>query len=41
MELTIHVIAVYLFGGIECGLHFSIVKMVDRCKAYLPDEDDK
>ena len=41
MEPTIHIITVYLFEGLEYGLHFFVGEMVDSCKAYLPDEGEK
>ena len=41
MEPTLHVISVYLFEGLEYGLHFSIGDMVYSFKAYLPSEGEK
>ena len=41
VELTLHVIAVYLFKGLEYGIQFYVGEMVDRCKSYLPAEGEK
>ena len=40
MEPTLHVIAVYLFEGLEYGIYFYVGKMADICKAYIPDEGE-
>ena len=41
VESTLYLIAVYLFEGLEYGIHFSVGEMVDSCKAYTPDEGEK
>ena len=41
VEPTIHVIALYLFEGLEYGLQCFVGDMIDSCKAYLPVEDEK
>ena len=37
VEPIFHVVAVYLFEGLEYGIHVSVGDMVDICKAYLPN----
>ena len=37
VEPKLQVIAVYIFESLEYGLHFSVGKMVDSCKVYIPD----
>ena len=41
MGPTIHVITVYLFEGLEYGLHFYVGNMVGSCKSSLPAEVEK
>ena len=41
MEYMLNVIAVYIFEGLEYGLHFSVDEMVEICKAYLPADGEK
>ena len=41
MEPTLHVISVYLFEGLEHGLHFYVGEMIDICKAYITYEGEK
>ena len=37
----LHEIALYLFEGLEYGIHFYVEDMVDSFKAYIPAEGDK
>ena len=41
VEPTLHVISVYLFEGLEHGLHFYVGEMIDICKAYITYEGEK
>ena len=39
VEPTFYLITVYIFEGLEYGLHFSVGDMVDRCKSYFIVDD--